>query len=384
MCKQLDPERISRLIAESLSGSLSEEESEELKCWAEKSPQNRQLLELLRDTDGVQVQAEFSQTHDASAGWQQVERRFRRRRIARVALPLVGVAAAVALMTGIFLPKAEFVLPGPVIAERTAASAVQFVRASGEVIAVDTIRTIDLTGAVVESNSDAMTVVSRSDEQLAGAIAYHEVMVPESKHFEVTLADGTHVTLNACSKLRFPDRFSKTGAREVFLTGEAFFDVAKDAEHPFIVHAGDAYVRVTGTAFNVNCYEDTPSLVTTLVEGRVLVGGGTMPEEVALTPGMQAVKDRESGAVTTSAVDMSEALAWRSGLFAFREKPLKEILKEVGRWYGCQVVYENPTRANVCFTGKIAQASTLAEVAGFFSRTGEVLVIEDYGVLVIR
>lgn len=385
MCQQMKPERISHLIANSLLDSLSPEEDEELRCWAEKSPGNKQLLESLGDIGPVEMHAARVRAYDTRAGWRRVEHRYRCRRMVRVVFPMMGLAAGLVLLAGIFLPGADAPVQVPEIARAgpADASAVQLVRASGEVITVDTMRTIDLEDAVVESDGRSMTVVPRAAAE-PGLIAYNEVSVPVARRFEVTLADGTRVTLNAGSTLKFPEKFPPTGAREVYLSGEAFFDVEKDAAHPFIVHAGTGYVRVLGTAFNVNCYDDAPSLVTTLVEGRVAFGGEMLSEEISLTPGMQAVHDRRSGTVTTADVDVSEFTGWRQGLFSFREQLLPEILKTVARWYGCRVVYENPCRADVSFTGKISQSSTLAEIAGYFSRTGEVLVTEEQGVLVIH
>lgn len=385
MYEELHPDRISRLIADSLSGSLSPQEEEELRRWADESLANRQLFQLLGDAESVREETEQIETHDVQRGWQQVERRFRRRRLLRMTLPLAGIAAAAALFAGIFLPDVWFPTPLPVLVPDALAdaSAVRLRRSSGEVIAMDTAHRVNLAGAVVESSEEGMKVFSRPQARELAA-TFSEVTVPIGKTYTVTLTDGTSVMMNADSKLRFPDRFPEKGNREVFLSGEAYFKVKKDSKRPFIVHAANSYVRVTGTEFNVESYEELLMLKTTLIEGGVLMGSATMAGEVALTPGMQATLDKSSGDVVTSMVDVGEYTAWMEGLFAFKERPLEQIMKTVARWYGCRVVWERAANDRVRFTGKIARSSTLAEVAGYFSNTGEVMVTERNGALIIH
>lgn len=378
-----DPDRISRLIADSLRGSLSEEEAEELRHWAERSPQNWQLLELLGDAESVRKTTASVCGHDAEVGWQRIEQRVRRRRMWRLTVPLAGFAAAVAVVGGVFLisPQSPQRTGEPVVAQQTVA--VKLFRSTGEVIAVDSTRRIDLAEAVAQSNGHELTLEARSGEGERKSV-FNEVAVPAGKQFSVMLSDGTRVVLNASSSLRFPDRFAANGPREVSLSGEAFFEVHKDSGHPFIVHAGDGYVRVTGTEFNLSCYDDAPALVATLVGGSVSVGGRLVADEVVLEPGMQATQDKASGAVTTRAVDVGEFTDWTKGLFSFRERPLSEIMASVARWYGCRVSFENPASAAMRFTGQVSRSSTLAELAAYFSHTGEVTVEVHDDLLVIR
>lgn len=384
MSEELQSERIEELIAGYLTGTLSPEEARELEQWADQSPTNRQKINALNDPDHLLRQAEALRRFDAGKAWRKVERRYYGRRIGRIAYSAAGAAAVLALTAGIYFSfrTPHTSAPAVQIAERIDPAAVKLHRGTGGTLAVDSVRNVELPGALVESSPQGMTVTARPEADRS-PVVYNTVEVPVAKRFDVVLADGTRVSLNAGSSLRFPDRFREKASREVYLTGEAFFTVSKDARRPFIVHTGDRYVRVTGTEFNVNCY-DGAEQVTTLVSGTVHVGRMNVTGEVTLTPGMQAMQRSSGTQVVTRRVDVSEYTAWLDGLFAFRDKPLREILQSVSRWYGCRVVFENPVKERMRYSGTIARSSSLDEIAEYFSHTADLSVARSGDTLVVR
>ena len=162
--------------------------------------------------------------------------------------------------------------------------------------------------------SDGNTLIYDAGEK-GVQVEYHTIRVPRGGEYNLQLADGTKVYLNAGSSLRYPVRF--TGKRrEVTLSGEGYFEVAKDSTQPFVVRAGDVDVRVLGTAFNVNAYPEKETVATTLVEGRVQVNYKTGQQ--VIQPGMQLVYDKQNGKVDVSVVDTEVYTSWKDGYYYFK------------------------------------------------------------------
>ncbi|MCI1648708.1 MAG: FecR domain-containing protein [Bacteroides sp.] len=160
---------------------------------------------------------------------------------------------------------------------------------------------------------------------------------PCGQNYTVTLSDGTTVMLNAVSKLIFPDVFVKD-QRVVYLKGEAYFDVAPDKKHPFIVKTDYFQTKVLGTKFNVRSYSRADARVT-LLEGKVTVTNSKM-ETLTLEPQEQASL-AEDGMLQKQKVDIYPYLEWQKGYFSFDDVSLAEIMRELGRWYNMDVIFEN-------------------------------------------
>lgn len=174
-----------------------------------------------------------------------------------------------------------------------------------------------------------------------------QLTIPSGKDYKITLPDGTTIWLNSATTLRFPLSFLGN-TREVFLNGEAYLEVAKSTK-PFIVHLPDASIQVLGTAFNVNSYNPNKISVS-LVNGSVKIG--MVNDSIQLTPGHQIIYQPSTGMVVSS-FDESTLLSWRKGLYMFNNTPLFEILQVLPRWFGKELIIDNPNRKNTHFTGVI-------------------------------
>ena len=177
----------------------------------------------------------------------------------------------------------------------------------------------------------------------------HTISTPKGGQYQVILPDGTRVWLNAASKLTYPSNFAGD-SRRVELTGEAYFSVAQssggnDSRHPpFVVRTNSADVRVLGTEFNINAYEDEHSVKTTLVNGavQVMLPGDRHAETTAerLYPGQQAeVRD---GKILVRVSDVEAETSWKRGRFDFQDKTLEVVLRQLARWYNLEISYEGP------------------------------------------
>ncbi|MGN6509311.1 MAG: FecR family protein [Chitinophaga sp.] len=195
-------------------------------------------------------------------------------------------------------------------------------------------------------------------------LVYHQLSTPRGLHYNVTLSDGSRVWLNAASSLRFPAQFGKN-ARHVFVTGEAYFEVAADASRPFFVHAPDSsLISVLGTSFNINAYNDLPGLQATLLEGAVKISRGN-PGSV-LKPGQQAVV-AANGSIAVSPADTANIMAWKNGFFDFRDTEFRVIMLQLSRWYDIDVRYEGKPPARK-FTGQLRHSIPLAGVLKILER----------------
>jgi len=166
-------------------------------------------------------------------------------------------------------------------------------------------------------------------------LVYNTIETPNGGRYEIFLPDGTHVWMNAASTLKYPASFASLRERKVSLRGEAYFEVKKDKQHPFIVTTAQQEVKVLGTHFNINAYPEDVKSQTTLLEGSVKVSGENT--EILLKPGQMAVNNGQR--LLVKQADLENVMAWKNGLFVFDRQQLTEVLKDVSRWYNVEFDY---------------------------------------------
>jgi len=194
-----------------------------------------------------------------------------------------------------------------------------------------------------------------------------EVSTPVAAHSKVTLPDGTQVWLNVSSRLQYSANM-KTGNREVYLQGEGYFDVAKNEQHPFIIHTSDISVEVLGTSFNLKAYDGDQTLETTLLKGKVAISLNSSPgKRVLLAPDEKLTLTRKTagGQATDGQQDWGdfvvevtsmkqlavEETTWRENRLEFRDKPFNELVKIMARWYGKTIILQDTSLNNNRFKG---------------------------------
>jgi ferric-dicitrate binding protein FerR (iron transport regulator) len=210
---------------------------------------------------------------------------------------------------------------------------------------------------------------------------YNTITTPRGGQYQVILDDGTKVWLNAASSLRFPQAF--TGKqREVELTGEAYFEVAKNKAKPFMVQTNGTQVQVLGTHFNVNAYGDNNGVTTTLLEGSVRMASGK--STVMLTPGQQGITGKNGAPILVSNADMEETMAWKNGLFVFHDASIVNIMKQVSRWYDVDVEYLDDVQYNE-FGGVISKYKSITELLNIMELTRSIhYKIEGRRVIIMK
>ncbi|MBC8769926.1 DUF4974 domain-containing protein [Arenibacter sp. BSSL-BM3] len=223
-----------------------------------------------------------------------------------------------------------------------------------QVISEDgTSEVIDSEGNVVGSQVGNQLVYANGSISISEEPVYNTLHVPYGKHFKLKLSDGSLAYLNAGSSIKYPVEFIKGKDRTVFLTGEAFLEVAEDKEHPFIVKAANLDIRVFGTKFNVSAYPEDIVKDVVLVEGSVGLYSGTDMsignEGTVLTPGLKGSYDNTKGNITTEPVVTSIYTSWVQGVLVFRNMTFENILKKLERHYNVKIVNKNSKLASAKF-----------------------------------
>lgn len=210
-------------------------------------------------------------------------------------------------------------------------------------------------------------------------VVYNTISTPRGGQFQVVLSDGTKVWLNAASSITFPTAFTK-GERRVNITGEVYFEVAKNKHLPFRVIAGKQTVEVLGTHFNINAYPDENSIKTTLAEGSVKVSAGG--QTVFLKPDEQAnVSNSGKADISINTVDTDDILAWKEGSFVFEKADIPFIMRQASRWYDVTIKYEGNI-SDRRFTGSISRSVNLSELLKMLKYTGVNFRISDKTIVV--
>ncbi len=200
------------------------------------------------------------------------------------------------------------------------------------------------------------------------------IQTPKGGKYQVRLPDGSKVWLNSATTLSYPTTFTGT-ERKVLLKGEAYFEVAPNKNVPFRVESDDQVVEVLGTHFNINSYDDEDFTKTTLIEGSVKVILNSRTEISSRTrflkPGEQSLTNASRAGIRIENADTEKAIAWKNGYFKFKNTPIKEIMREVERWYDVELVYEGKIPTDE-FTGFISNDVKISAVLKIMEESGGV------------
>lgn len=215
-------------------------------------------------------------------------------------------------------------------------------------------------GNAAISKSGNGIVISRSDENKKPEAdnAMNTIAIPRGGKYNITLADGTRVWLNSASALSFPATFTGT-ERRVVLTGEAYFEVAKNKTMPFKIDVnGKQVVEVLGTHFNISAYTDEQSISTTLLEGSVKIN--YKDKSTLIKPGQMAVNDQDKGVIVMQA-NIEEVMAWKNDSFIFNNESITSIMKKISRWYDVDIVFKGDM-TNINLYGNFSRSKGLGSL----------------------
>jgi ferric-dicitrate binding protein FerR (iron transport regulator) len=223
-------------------------------------------------------------------------------------------------------------------------------------------------GIKVDKVKEGLLKYTTNDKVSSEETAFNLITTPRGGKYQVELADGTRVWLNSATSLKYPANF--TGKeRRVELSGEAYFEVAKNPSKPFLVTVNGVTVRVLGTHFNIMGYNDEKAVKTTLLEGSVKLSYNA--HEALLKPGEQGLLNTSQTGFEVSNVDVDDVVAWKNGFFAFNNEDIQTIMKRISRWYDVDVVFpEQFKRKN--FGGTVSCFDDVSQVLKSLELTGSI------------
>lgn len=209
---------------------------------------------------------------------------------------------------------------------------------------------------------------------MANRSVTNTIQTPKGGKYQVRLPDGSKVWLNSASTLSYPTTFAGN-ERKVQLKGEAYFEISPNKNSPFRVQSGNQIVEVLGTHFNINSYDDEDYVKTTLLEGSVKVILNSKPNVISntrlLKPGEQSLTKSSRSDIRIENADTEKAVAWKNGYFKFRNTPIREIMREIERWYDVELVYEGKMPTDE-FTGFISNDVKISAVLKIMEESGGV------------
>lgn len=355
-------------IREYLSGELSKAEEREFNEWlAGDMDAQRIFAERVKEFHLVRW-AKRWEAIDNDEARKQVVGRVRRHRL-RVGIVRYAAVIAVILVSGLTVWNWQQRSPEPAaltVISVPAANVPILKLADGKEIPISPRNTAIIRSTrrvdIQLADSGRLEYVAKSDS-IAGQVEYNTLVVPRGCEFNLVLADGSRVWLNAGSSLKYPETFSN-GERRVYLNGEAYFEVEHDAEAPFIVNTESMDLQVLGTSFNIKAYDDESMVITTLVTGKIRQEFPEVGKDITLTPSRQSIFDRVSGKLETKQADVREILAWKEGKIIANDERLEDIFRQLSRWYDFKVVYTRPSLKDVRFylhSNRYAEVKTILE-----------------------
>lgn len=350
-------DRIVRLLQLYLLGDITEEERQELEDWCEEAPRNRKLFEQICQEDLFSKERYvYEKIHDTKA-FSVFEKRVR-----KVSSRSIGnwwKYAAVLLFP--ILVVGSWKLMHETEQVSIVASSVAPIQpgCSQAVLVLDDGRKVFLKeeeeGVISEDKEITVTgekdrlVYTSSEGKNVDEIRFNELEVPRGGEYKVRLADGTLVYLNSATRMKYPVKFDEK-ERKVYLSGEAYFEVAKDPERPFFVEMEGVEVRVYGTSFNVNTHQKG-NIQTVLVKGSIGVKVLSSGMESVIRPGQMAEFEQGNTKVDVKDVNVAVYTDWKDGIFRFENQRLEDILAVLSNWYDMNVFYQTVSVKELHFSG---------------------------------
>jgi len=367
------------LIARHWSGELSEEEAAELREWTNADSKNRLFLEGITNEGHLENELERWRSVDLESAYSKLKEVIHIRRMSKVRR-LAGWSVAAAVLIAIAIIgvsrkgsrdlRPAVVAASPVQQVMPGRSTATLTLSNGHVILLDSMNRGNVGvegGARLEKkDSSSISYTAASESKENETVAYNTLTTPRSGQYQLTLPDGSHVWLNNISSLRYPTIF-KGKNRTVELTGEGYFEIAKDVTRPFYVKVKGQVVEVLGTSFNIMAYSEEGSIQTTLLSGTVVVKASVGGATLKLRQDEQAQLSDNGKLTLIKNVPSEDIVSWKNGFFYFGRASFAEVMRQLARWYDVDVIYKGKV-PEIEFGGKIDRGLPLNELLKFLDK----------------
>lgn len=364
---------ISELIYKQIIGCITEEEFHELQEWRKSNPKNEETYRRLIDIHFLEKEYHKYKTIEHTRPLEDMKSRIQRERFPKqirfwkltsaVAATLLFAVCSITLWNT-FENRSE-----TYTAMENISSQIPDIEA-GKTQAILTLNDGSTISLGADSTVNSQLIARRQSSSQNEAKKINNLTTPRGSEFMVMLEDSTKVWLNAESQLIYPESFDEK-ERRVKIKGEAYFQVAKDATRPFYVESSGITIRVYGTEFNINAYAEEKEVYTTLVSGSIsLQHANESKSELVLTPGHQAIYNKDNKITSVKSVNTEAITSWHNGRFVFEEQTLEQIMKTLARWYNFEYEFDNENIRNTIFKGSAPRYANLSEVLSILEKSG--------------
>ena len=350
-------DRIVRLLQLYLLGDITEEERQELEDWCKETPQNRNLFEQICQEDLFSKERCVYEKIDDTKALRTFEKHVRK--VSTRGFGRWWKYAAVLLLPILVVGLWKLVYEVEQVPVVTSSVSQIQPGCSRAVLVLDDGRTVFLKeeeeGVISEDKGIMVTgerdrlVYTSSEGKNVDELRFNELEIPRGGEYKVRLADGTLVYLNSATRMKYPVKFDEK-ERKVYLSGEAYFEVAKDPERPFFVEMEGVEVRVYGTSFNVNTHQKG-NVQTVLVKGSIGVKVLSSGMESVIRPGQMAEFKQGNTKVDVKDVNVAVYTDWKDGIFRFENQRLEDILTVLSNWYDVDIFYQTVSVKELHFSG---------------------------------
>ena len=380
--------RIAEIMAAFFTGSQTEQDERDFEEWTKESDRHRAFIDRLLNPEEYEENRRALDKFQVEEAWSKMDKKIGDTKVRKLPSWKWGVRYAavvlVLLSAGVYYwwNSEEVREEVPVLYQIAAGTTgARLTLGDGSVVDVLKDRAVELKEVDgTKIVTDSIGIDYSTQETVDTAELMNTVQTLTGMEYMLTLSDGTRVFLNAETKLKFPTKFRKE-ERVVVLEGEAYFEVRKDATHPFIVKANDVDVKVLGTSFNLRSYSDENSIATTLVSGKVAVYAGENSEEIV--PGEQAVYMKETGKMEVKPIDVTLYTAWHTGKFIFRNETLEEMMSYLSRWYGVKYRFIDEGAKKLQIGARLDRYNNMNPIIEMLKKTGLVNITQVDNMLYI-
>ncbi|MDQ2178457.1 FecR family protein [Marinifilum sp. D714] len=358
-------------IVDYISGELKGEEEKSIETWIHSSDENQKIYEkILKKSLFVRWSFKSKQI-DTNKEWKKFENRINSR--VRY-ITWIAAAASVILILSLSIPylwnqyqeNQEMIAANQEI--QPGKKGARLILSTGRQVDIEdqNKKIKEKDGSLIQLDSETGLEYTESDTK-TDKLIYNTLKTERGNEFNMQLADGTRVWLNADSELRYPVQFTGN-IRKVFLKGEAYFDVAHDEKKAFVVNSYNQQVKVYGTEFCINAYNQD-EIKTVLVEGSVGVRANPRGEESRLKPGELGLTNMKLGKIDIKKVNVRPYIAWKDGDFVFENESLENIMLRLERWYNVKIFYMNEECKNYRFSGDMERYVDVRSLLYFIQET---------------
>ena len=379
--------KIADLIVKRLEGKLNAKEKQFLNEWKYEKEENLVLFHKLSQNPEKLYFKRESKLENANKieVWQRIQAKVKKDKRTRLKQNIIKIAAVIVVIVsvgGILTSIKKDAVPSEPLVIMPGTNQALLVLSDGEKYQLNEKVDLEEKGMNISNSTEELVYKKSAKELRSNKLIYNTIIIPKGGEYKLTLSDGTKIWMNSNSKLRYPSEFGN-GIRKVYLEGEAYFEVARDEKHPFVVDVTRAEVKVLGTSFNVNAYKDQEEIVTTLVEGKVLVNDDLRGMNQELLPNDQLCFNKLSGKTSKRVVDPHLFTAWKDGRFVFENRCLEDIMTRLSRWYDVDVFFLSNSIKQLNYTGDVARYDDINTILDMIEVTKKVkFTIKDRSVMI--